>query len=147
MASPYIHTLRCCARGFQKAIRPTCTASIALSHYPGRSPTRRWESTAAASSSNPKISGIVDQISQLTLLETADLVSNLKVCVLIRNLGSREHAALFPKWKLTSPFLSHASTSQTCQWAASLPPHQLRQLHLWKRKKPLLLPKRRPYSP
>jgi large subunit ribosomal protein L7/L12 len=28
---------------------------------------------------NPKIEGIVDQISQLTLLETADLVSTLKV--------------------------------------------------------------------
>lgn len=42
---------------------------------------RRWQSTEAAlpSSTNPKISGIVDQISQLTLLETADLVSTLKV--------------------------------------------------------------------
>ncbi|KXS94898.1 hypothetical protein AC578_1664 [Pseudocercospora eumusae] len=40
---------------------------------------RRWQSTeAAAASSNPKIAGIVDQISQLTLLETADLVSTLK---------------------------------------------------------------------
>jgi len=39
---------------------------------------RRWQSTEAASS-NPKISTIVDQISQLTLLETADLVSTLKV--------------------------------------------------------------------
>jgi large subunit ribosomal protein L7/L12 len=28
---------------------------------------------------NPKIAGIVDQISQLTLLETADLVASLKV--------------------------------------------------------------------
>ncbi|KAK4503096.1 hypothetical protein PRZ48_006523 [Zasmidium cellare] len=41
---------------------------------------RRWQSTEAAapSATNPKISGIVDQISQLTLLETADLVSSLK---------------------------------------------------------------------
>lgn len=38
---------------------------------------RRWNSTEAAT--NPKISTIVDQISQLTLLETADLVSTLKV--------------------------------------------------------------------
>jgi hypothetical protein len=30
---------------------------------------------------NPKLAGIVDQISKLTLLETADLVSSLKVCV------------------------------------------------------------------
>ncbi|KAH9866543.1 hypothetical protein J1614_008233, partial [Plenodomus biglobosus] len=36
---------------------------------------RRWASGEAA---NPKISTIVDQISQLTLLETADLVSTLK---------------------------------------------------------------------
>ncbi|KAK7753429.1 54S ribosomal protein L12, mitochondrial [Diatrype stigma] len=37
---------------------------------------RRHNSTEAAAS--PKIAGIVDQISQLTLLETADLVANLK---------------------------------------------------------------------
>ncbi|KAF2821351.1 ribosomal protein-like protein L12 [Ophiobolus disseminans] len=36
---------------------------------------RRWASDAPA---NPKIATIVDQISQLTLLETADLVSTLK---------------------------------------------------------------------
>ncbi|RVX72414.1 hypothetical protein B0A52_03602 [Exophiala mesophila] len=40
---------------------------------------RRWQSTdAAAAPANPKIAGIVDQISQLTLLETADLVASLK---------------------------------------------------------------------
>ncbi|KAF1834921.1 54S ribosomal protein L12, mitochondrial precursor [Decorospora gaudefroyi] len=38
---------------------------------------RRWQSDAAAAT-NPKIATIVDQISQLTLLETADLVSTLK---------------------------------------------------------------------
>lgn len=32
-----------------------------------------------AAPTNPKITQIVDQISQLTLLETADLVSSLKV--------------------------------------------------------------------
>ncbi|KAF3938237.1 hypothetical protein ABW19_dt0204902 [Dactylella cylindrospora] len=36
---------------------------------------RRWDSTAAA---NPKLTQIVDQISTLTLLETADLVTLLK---------------------------------------------------------------------
>ncbi|KAK5052492.1 hypothetical protein LTR84_002356 [Exophiala bonariae] len=42
-------------------------------------PSRRWQSTdASASPTNPKITGIVDQISQLTLLETADLVASLK---------------------------------------------------------------------
>lgn len=47
---------------------------------------RRWEGTAAAAaaapaavSSNPKITQIVDQIAQLNLLETADLVASLKV--------------------------------------------------------------------
>ncbi|KAK7892994.1 54S ribosomal protein L12, mitochondrial [Exophiala xenobiotica] len=40
---------------------------------------RRWQSTeAAAAPTDPKISAIVDQISQLTLLETADLVASLK---------------------------------------------------------------------
>ncbi|KZM18968.1 54S ribosomal protein L12, mitochondrial [Ascochyta rabiei] len=39
---------------------------------------RRWQSDAAAAPANPKIATIVDQISQLTLLETADLVSTLK---------------------------------------------------------------------
>ncbi|KAL2441153.1 Large ribosomal subunit protein bL12m [Exophiala dermatitidis] len=40
---------------------------------------RRWQSTeAAAAPENPKIASIVDQISQLTLLETADLVASLK---------------------------------------------------------------------
>lgn len=43
---------------------------------------RRWQSSdAAAAPTNPKIATIVDQISQLTLLETADLVSTLKVCL------------------------------------------------------------------
>ncbi|EPQ62072.1 Bgt-1646 [Blumeria graminis f. sp. tritici] len=36
----------------------------------------RWQTVNAAS--NPKISDIVDKISQLTLLETADLVTSLK---------------------------------------------------------------------
>lgn len=39
---------------------------------------RRWNSEAAAPT-NPKIATIVDQISTLTLLETADLVASLKV--------------------------------------------------------------------
>ncbi|KAL1954998.1 hypothetical protein VTO42DRAFT_351 [Malbranchea cinnamomea] len=50
---------------------------------------RRWESTEAAApaaSTNPKITQIVDQISQLTLLETADLVSTLKTRLNIPDL-------------------------------------------------------------
>ncbi|KAI9166728.1 ribosomal protein L7/L12 [Paramyrothecium foliicola] len=42
------------------------------------SSTRRYNSTEAAAPTNPKIAEIVNQISQLTLLETADLVSSLK---------------------------------------------------------------------
>ncbi|KAI5247696.1 ClpS-like protein [Aureobasidium subglaciale] len=50
--------------------------------------TRRWQSTdaEAATSTNPKISAIVDQIGQLTLLETADLVSSLKTRLNIPDL-------------------------------------------------------------
>lgn len=44
------------------------------------STTRRWNSAETAAPTNPKIAQIVDQISKLTLLETADLVSSLKVC-------------------------------------------------------------------
>ena len=43
---------------------------------------RRWQSTEAATptdSTNPKIVSLVDEISKLTLLETADLVTSLKV--------------------------------------------------------------------
>ncbi|CAD0109708.1 unnamed protein product [Aureobasidium uvarum] len=48
---------------------------------------RRWQSTeAAAAPTNPKISAIVDQIGQLTLLETADLVSSLKTRLNIPDL-------------------------------------------------------------
>ncbi|KAH7170353.1 ribosomal protein L7/L12 C-terminal domain-containing protein [Dactylonectria macrodidyma] len=46
---------------------------------------RRWNSTEAAPT-NPKIQTIVDQISQLTLLETADLVSSLKATLNIPDL-------------------------------------------------------------
>jgi hypothetical protein len=42
---------------------------------------RRW----ASGNANPKIATIVDQISQLTLLETADLVSTLKVGQMLWN--------------------------------------------------------------
>ncbi|KAK6008539.1 hypothetical protein QM012_000442 [Aureobasidium pullulans] len=49
---------------------------------------RRWQSTeaAAAAPANPKIAAIVDQIGQLTLLETADLVSSLKTRLNIPDL-------------------------------------------------------------
>ncbi|KAK0748753.1 ribosomal protein L7/L12, C-terminal/adaptor protein ClpS-like protein [Apiosordaria backusii] len=65
------YAAQCCARQLRTTARTTplrTSASIALQ--------RRYNSTETATS--PKISAIVDQISQLTLLETADLVSSLK---------------------------------------------------------------------
>ncbi|KAJ9200008.1 hypothetical protein DTO164E3_2862 [Paecilomyces variotii] len=72
---------RCC----RQIVRPSASLRISSSTYLSqrrRTPARRWQSTdagaAAAAPSNPKITQIVDQISQLTLLETADLVASLK---------------------------------------------------------------------
>ncbi|KAF4466850.1 54S ribosomal L12 mitochondrial [Fusarium albosuccineum] len=56
---------------------------------------RRWNSTEAAPS-NPKIEAIVDQISQLTLLETADLVSSLKTKLNIPDMPIGGFAAAAP---------------------------------------------------
>ncbi|KAF7533574.1 hypothetical protein G7054_g6973 [Neopestalotiopsis clavispora] len=69
MSSPCRIAARSCARSIRvrSSLRPS-TSFIQ----------RRCESTEAAVSTNPKIATIVDQISQLTLLETADLVSSLK---------------------------------------------------------------------
>ena len=72
-------TIRCCVRCLRKSARPSSTASATIVPHRRQAPTQRWQSTAAASSGSPKVAGIVDQISQLTLLETADLVSSLKV--------------------------------------------------------------------
>ncbi|KAL8762660.1 MAG: hypothetical protein Q9184_001367 [Pyrenodesmia sp. 2 TL-2023] len=88
MASPYHPALRICTRALRPTSRPSHAPSITCLHQ-RRLPTirRRHESTTAApSSSNPKIASIVDQISQLTLLETADLVSNLKSTLKIPDL-------------------------------------------------------------
>lgn len=67
--------LRACARATRSS-----PARVSVSHLSRQPQARRWQSTdAAAAPANPKIATIVDQISQLTLLETADLVSTLKV--------------------------------------------------------------------
>ena len=68
------YAAQCCARQLRAA--PIRAASSSLLQQQQRM-TRRYNSTDAAVS--PKISTIVDQISQLTLLETADLVASLKV--------------------------------------------------------------------
>src|SRR5947207_4855863 len=72
---------RCSRRATRSPITPSahCVRLTSLpSFHRRRKHCRRWQSTDAAAT-NPKISGIVDQISQLTLLETADLVASLKV--------------------------------------------------------------------
>ncbi|KAL2829784.1 ribosomal protein L7/L12, C-terminal/adaptor protein ClpS-like protein [Aspergillus cavernicola] len=64
---------RCC----RQLVRPS--ASLRLSATYQQTISRRWQSTEApAAPVNPKITQIVDQISQLNLLETADLVASLK---------------------------------------------------------------------
>lgn len=63
-------------------VRPALRATRNKVRQPRPSPSCiRWQSSDAtpAAITNPKISTIVDSISQLTLLETADLVSSLKV--------------------------------------------------------------------
>lgn len=87
MSIPSQTAARCC----RQLVRPSTTSCLRLStstYLSQRTLGRRWESTqpegaaetAAAAPANPKITQIVDQIGQLTLLETADLVSTLKVC-------------------------------------------------------------------
>ncbi|KAL9085465.1 MAG: hypothetical protein Q9165_007615 [Trypethelium subeluteriae] len=63
--------------GLSRSERPSISSrsTTAVCRYAA---SRRWQSTEAGAPSNAKIAGIVDQISQLTLLETADLVSTLK---------------------------------------------------------------------
>ena len=78
LASPAIN--RCCFRSLRSSAQTSAyTFSLATQHRIW-TPLQRWQSTTV-SSGNVKIAGIVDQISQLTLLETADLVSTLKVCI------------------------------------------------------------------
>ena len=75
MSAPASRALRrcvCTAKSNASYLRPT--AAFAQQRI-----VQRWQSTDAAAPANPKIATIVDQISQLTLLETADLVSTLKV--------------------------------------------------------------------
>ncbi|KAF3770355.1 50S ribosomal protein L12 [Cryphonectria parasitica EP155] len=68
------YAAQCCARQIRSATSLRTTGALAQQRI-----ARRYQSTeAAAAPTNPKIAGIVEQISQLTLLETADLVSSLK---------------------------------------------------------------------
>ncbi|ROT38783.1 ClpS-like protein [Sodiomyces alkalinus F11] len=68
---------RSCTRQLRSANSVRSTASLLQTRIPASA--RRYNSTeAAAPAANPKIETIVDQISKLTLLETADLISTLK---------------------------------------------------------------------
>ncbi|KAF7549144.1 hypothetical protein G7046_g8441 [Stylonectria norvegica] len=73
MAMSCRYVAQSCARQLRSAASSRAPAQILRIS----AATRRWNSTEAAPT-NPKIEAIVDQISQLTLLETADLVSSLK---------------------------------------------------------------------
>ncbi|KAF2001574.1 54S ribosomal protein L12, mitochondrial precursor [Amniculicola lignicola CBS 123094] len=79
MSAPASRALRRCicnARPSTSLLRPA-TSTIA------QKTSRRWQSSE---STNPKIATIVDQIGQLTLLETADLVASLKTRLNIPDL-------------------------------------------------------------
>lgn len=78
------YAAQCCAR----QIRSTPSLRTTAGALAQQRITRRYQSTdAAAAPANPKIGSIVDQISQLTLLETADLVASLKVRGLVAALS------------------------------------------------------------
>ncbi|KAL1588691.1 hypothetical protein WHR41_02678 [Cladosporium halotolerans] len=85
---------RQCARALRTSPVTTSRCVAAQSYRSSR----RWQSTDAAAEapSNPKIAGIVDQISQLTLLETADLVSTLKTRLNIPDMPMGGFAAAGP---------------------------------------------------
>ena len=82
-----------------QCLRITSTSQISRR----RTQERRWQSTEVTAATNPKIQGIVDQISGLTLLETADLVSTLKVRTTANPLLSLFQANTMPRNPSTSP--------------------------------------------
>ncbi|KAK4158018.1 hypothetical protein C8A00DRAFT_39726 [Chaetomidium leptoderma] len=79
------YAAQCCARQLRASSAAPIRASSSLLQQQQQRMTRRYNSTEAAAVS-PKISTIVDQISQLTLLETADLVASLKTRLNIPDL-------------------------------------------------------------
>ncbi|KAI1330313.1 54S ribosomal protein L12 [Xylariaceae sp. FL0255] len=75
MSAPCRYAARSCAR----SLRPSnASFRAATPFFQNTASTQRRHNSTEAAPVNPKIAGIVDQISQLTLLETADLVSSLK---------------------------------------------------------------------
>ncbi|GAB1320674.1 54S ribosomal protein L12, mitochondrial [Madurella fahalii] len=84
------YAAQCCAR----QLRTSTPIRASSSFLQQQRMTRRYNSTEAAA--NPKIAAIVDQISQLTLLETADLVASLKSRLNIPDLPVGGFAAAVP---------------------------------------------------
>lgn len=76
MSLPIQSTARCCIRAARSSYSRNTLQSTSTLH---RTQSRRWQSTEAAAATNPKIEGIVSEIGKLTLLETADLIKELKV--------------------------------------------------------------------
>ncbi|KAI5857578.1 ribosomal protein L7/L12 C-terminal domain-containing protein [Tricharina praecox] len=76
---------RCCAR---LAVRSSFSLAPKAAALPVMN--RRYNSTAAT---DPKIASIVDQISGLTLLQTAELVSSLKTRLNIPDMALQSFAA------------------------------------------------------
>lgn len=87
MAMSCRYAAQSCARQLRASSAPRVSAQMIRSS----AASRRFNSTEAAATPNPKIDTIVDQISKLTLLETADLVSSLKVCLGNSNGAQRRH--------------------------------------------------------
>ncbi|RSL65676.1 hypothetical protein CEP54_004171 [Fusarium duplospermum] len=91
MAMSCRYAAQSCARQLRSARAARAPAQLLRAS----ASSRRWNSTEAAPS-NPKIEAIVDQISQLTLLETADLVSGLKTKLNIPDMPIGGFAAAAP---------------------------------------------------
>ncbi|KAI1811253.1 54S ribosomal protein L12 [Poronia punctata] len=91
MSVPCRYAARSCARSFRSG-----HFKVATPFLQNTSSTQRRHNSTEATPINPKIAGIVDQISQLTLLETADLVSSLKSRLNIPDLPVGGFAAAAP---------------------------------------------------
>ncbi|KAI0400958.1 54S ribosomal protein L12 [Xylaria palmicola] len=92
MSVPCRYAARSCAR----SLRSGASLRVATPFLQNTASTSRRHNSTDAAPTNPKITGIVDQISQLTLLETADLVSSLKSRLNIPDLPIGGFAAAAP---------------------------------------------------
>ncbi|KAI9864026.1 MAG: hypothetical protein M1813_003342 [Trichoglossum hirsutum] len=105
-----VNVLRYCSRVCR--ISSPLHASTIATARPRRisqQPSRRWQSTDSV---DPKISEIVDQISQLTLLETADLVGLLKTRLNIPDMPIGGFAAAAPAAPAAAPAEEEAAPAQ-----------------------------------